>query len=317
MKSVKKAQKKSLYLSVAIITKNRPTDVIDCLSAFNRQTVIPFECIIIDSSTNLRTKQVVQNLKKTSTYPIHYIYEPRHGFPIARNRVLKSAQSDWVAFTDDDCIVDQHWVEFYVRSISNHPHAAAIAGQSESYYPDDIISHATTLNELHWKANGRSGTTILDLETLDNKNVAYNLAFLKKKRIRYDEKRAGIYHGASDDCDLGMQIQQTGGKAYYDSSIVVYHKDLTDIRSYTKRLIDRSLAHATYEQKWHTYRQSLGRRAVKQIRFLPFFRLYAMQHSLSPLKRAVLVFLLLYSSLLIRCVKLYVRLKKNSVLLYV
>ena len=298
-------------LSISIITKNRPSEVSSCLNSIKRQTVPPDEFIVVDSSTTQQTKRIIHAFKKTVRYPVYYIYEPRSGFPVARNHVLKKAKNQWVAFTDDDCITDQFWISQLKHAIACHPTAAAIAGESKSWYPNDIISIATMFNETHWKSRVRDGEQILDLETLDNKNVAYNLTFFKKNHITYDESRGKAYFGASDDCDLGMQIQRAGGEAFYNPKIIVYHKDLTTLATYSKRFMMRSFAHATYENKWRQFRGTVNIRRNNQMRFLPFFRYFVRRNKLNIARSILLFTLLVYTSVLVQCIKLYIRSKST------
>ena len=140
-----------------------------------------------------------------------------------------------------------------------------------------------------------------------NKNVAYNLRFFKKHNIRYDESRTK-YFGASDDCDLGMQIQQHGGGAYYDPSALVYHKDLLTFWSYTKRIISRSLAHATYENKWRAFRRTIRIPKKARSRFSSFFPGFIKENGLTVLQGVQLLALLVYTSIVVKTIKLYIRL---------
>ena len=140
-----------LRVSLGIITKNRSHDLIACLASIEKQTTPPDEILIVDSSTD--TKRV--------RYPVCYMYEPKPGFPNARNLVLDHAKNQWVIFTDDDCVTNSHWIERFQQVISARPDAAAIAGESKSWFPDDIISLTTMFNEMHWKSRARRGNRIV------------------------------------------------------------------------------------------------------------------------------------------------------------
>jgi glycosyltransferase involved in cell wall biosynthesis len=306
MKSIHQTTQRNYPLSVAIITKNRPHDVHSCLESLRRQTVPPDEFIVVDSSTKKETKDSIETFASTVRYPVIYIHEPRLGFPVARNHVLRKAKNRWVAFTDDDCVIDPNWVKQIKNTIKEHPRLAAIAGESQPYFVHNMISQVTNFNEQHWKKRVIRHKDILDLETLDNKNVAYNLNFFRLHHIRYDEGRTQFF-GASDDCDLGMQIQQSGGQAICNPDMIVYHKDLVDLCSYTKRIITRAQAHATYERKWKLYRKTMHFESFKQIRFLKFYATYIDEHGLNLFESFILFSLLIYSSLLNKCVKFYTK----------
>ena len=241
-------------ITIAIITKNRPADLETCLTSLHKQSLHADELIIVDSSTDDRTKQVVDKQKK-QWKKCSYLYESKKGFPIARNRALKKTQSQWIVFTDDDCIAEHHWIASLLQAIHRHPSAAAVAGLSKTAYPTNIIACATEINEWYWKYAARKNNQIIDLETLDNKNVAYNITFLKTYHISYDEKRVKEYSGASDDCDMGMQIQQNNGTAFFEKHMTVYHKDKINFLEYCKWKFQSTLAHASYEKKWNIYRK--------------------------------------------------------------
>lgn len=247
---------KKISICIAIITKDRVTDLARCIDSLHNQTVKAQEIIVVDSSTDTKTKQLMDRERKkwrTCTY----IFEQRKGFPIARNRALRKTTAQWIAFTDDDCIVDKQWIASLAQSIRRHPSAAAIAGQSNTAYPDNLIACATEANEWYWKYISRQKNRITDLESLDNKNVAYNRRFLETHHITYDEHRVTEYLGASDDCDIGMQIQQAGGYAFFEKKMIVCHKDKTDFISYCIWKYRSTLAHASYERKWFHSRNAM------------------------------------------------------------
>jgi GT2 family glycosyltransferase len=264
------------------------------------QTVKADELIIVDSSTDDKTKRMVDKQKKRWK-KCSYLYEPNKGFPIARNRALKKTQSQWIVFTDDDCIADSHWITSLIQAIHRHPDAAAVAGRSKTAYPTNLVACATELNEWYWKYAARKNNHIIDLESLDNKNVAYNTAFLKAHNITYDEKRVQEYFGASDDCDIGMHIQQKGGTAFFEKNMIVFHKDKTDFYDYCKWKFQSTLAHASYEKKWRTYRKDhIHHIKPKKI---PYAFAYCKKRNISWERTVILFFLLSITFCIIRYAK--------------
>ncbi len=289
-------------ITLAIITKNRPSELRACLDSLVKQTIPVDELLIVDSGTKLPEQYVKETYRKYFR-KLTYLYEPRSGFPFARNRALITATYQWLAFTDDDCVVDGKWIEQMKQAIQKFPRAAAIAGLSKTFYPCSPVARAAELNELYWKTCARRGTAILDLEALDNKNVVYNTFFLHKHAITYDEKRAPFYAGASDDCDLGMQIQKAGGKAYYCESMIIYHKDPQSLQSYVRGKIFRTSAHATYERQWKDYRDSLQNRKTPERKW-NFFRRYVKVNQINLPNAMVLLLLLGLTFIIIRYTKI-------------
>jgi len=268
-------------ISIAIITKDRAQHLSECLRSLQAQRFVRGdELIVIDSSPNKATKLQIQSIKHHFPIPITYVKEPIPGFPVARNRAIKKALHAWSVFIDDDCIASRDWVSMIRKSIRKRPGAAVIAGATRTYYRNNVYSIAVEINELFWKIAHRRHGRISDLETIDNKNTIYNTAFLKKNRIAYDEKLT-LFNGGSEDCDHGRQIQQAGGKGYYNNSLLVFHKDTRSFFTYFSRVFVRSGGHAVYEMKWASHkstkpytRRSMSRFLIlyfKKNRFPPWF----------------------------------------------
>lgn len=237
-------------VSVVIVTKNRVNDLQHCLGAILTNLRIPDEIIIIDNNSSDNTQSVVSALQKNVTVPICHIRFKGKGYPALYNQGLLHAQSDWVAFIDDDCVADIHWLEELYCSIRTYPTVAAIMGWCETYYSKNVYSQATLLFDHDWKNRSIEGNVVKDLEVLDNKNVAYNAAFLKKHSVQYDEQRIVVQNGAAEDCDIGIQIQSAGGTAVCNKKMLIHHKDPTNWIWFMKKQIASIKSYRSLSSKW-------------------------------------------------------------------
>lgn len=100
-------------VSVIIITRNRPQMLADCLAHLLRQEFTHFEIVVIDSSSNDKTAQLMQAWP-LATYV--RIRDAKNNMPQARNTGISYAQGDVVAFIDDDCMVSQEWLACLVSA---------------------------------------------------------------------------------------------------------------------------------------------------------------------------------------------------------
>lgn len=111
--------------SIAICTRERPDDLRRCLDALMQLPDDGQEILVIDNcpSTN-ETQKLVEN------YPsVKYILEKRKGLDVARNRALKEAQHEIVAFTDDDATPDPLWLRSLLRNF-NSPLVMCVTGMT-------------------------------------------------------------------------------------------------------------------------------------------------------------------------------------------
>ena len=85
-------------ISVIVPTYNSSLFISKTLKSIINQTLKPYEVIIIDDGSNDGTKDWV----KESFQDIRYIYQKNQGVSSARNKGIKYACGDWVAFLDSD-----------------------------------------------------------------------------------------------------------------------------------------------------------------------------------------------------------------------
>jgi cellulose synthase/poly-beta-1,6-N-acetylglucosamine synthase-like glycosyltransferase len=93
--------------TVAICTHERPDDLARALGAVTSLSAPAHEILVVDNApVTARTRSVV------AQFPgVRYIVEPRKGLNVARNRALREATGDVVAFTDDDATPEPAWLE--------------------------------------------------------------------------------------------------------------------------------------------------------------------------------------------------------------
>jgi len=94
-------------VSLAICTRNRAESLARTLDSVSQITYPNFEVIVIDNAPDdERTAELL-----TGRFPhFRYVREPRPGLDNARNRAIREASGEIVAFTDDDTVVDAHWL---------------------------------------------------------------------------------------------------------------------------------------------------------------------------------------------------------------
>ena len=117
------------HLSVGVIipTRNRADMLHNTLEALTRQTRAPDEVIVVDNGSTDNTRQVIERFE--DLLPVRYFYEPVPGAGQARNTGIRHANSEVLAFTDDDCIPDSDWLHFIELSFLRDPAIGMVAGK--------------------------------------------------------------------------------------------------------------------------------------------------------------------------------------------
>ena len=244
----------SKKVSVVIVTKNRENDLKQCLGSLLTQSSKLDQLVIVDNNSSDNTQEIAENLQKNSNFLIKYVLEKKVGYPTIYNRGLKEAKYDWVAFIDDDCVAEIDWFEKIKSrvSLSKAQDLIAILGFADTYQKNNVFSLVTNFFDYIWKEAGHFSGRVTDFEILDNKNIVYNKKLLLKNSLIFDETRVKEMNGASEDCDLGRQINSVSGKAFYDKKIIVSHKDPNNFLWFWKKYLASVRAYRSFSNKWQT-----------------------------------------------------------------
>ena len=93
--------------TVAVCTRERPDDLARTLQGLVGQRHRGHELLVVDNAPlSIRTRQVVERFPG-----VRYVCEPQIGLNVARNRALREAAGDIVAFTDDDATPEPEWLD--------------------------------------------------------------------------------------------------------------------------------------------------------------------------------------------------------------
>jgi len=101
-------------ISVVVCTYNRCESLKDTLQSLLSQRIagrFTYEVIVVDNNSRDETKTVFTSFQSHTSIPLRYVFEENQGVAHARNRGIEEAQGDIIAFTDDDCIPDIHWLQ--------------------------------------------------------------------------------------------------------------------------------------------------------------------------------------------------------------
>ncbi len=143
-------------IAVVVPTVGRWSELERCLSSLEHQADGPPEkCICVLSG---HTDALPQNSMRPW---IHVVREPRRSPGAARNAGLAIADTDWVAFIDDDCIAPPTWLRTLTRVVLERP-GMAIAGGAviEPDRPGTVYQLMRMLNymrsptTLKWRGDG-------------------------------------------------------------------------------------------------------------------------------------------------------------------
>ncbi|XAZ21036.1 glycosyltransferase (plasmid) [Sinorhizobium sp. B11] len=128
-------------VSLLICTKDRPDELARCLASIPSQSLSPVEVIVVDNaSAGDGTRRVVEAAGAT------YVREDRIGLDFARNAAVRAASTEFVAFTDDDVVLHERWLENLMKAF-DRPEIGCVTGL---VLPGELSTPAQLIFETHW-----------------------------------------------------------------------------------------------------------------------------------------------------------------------
>lgn len=143
----------SLTAAVVIATRDRPDDLVRCLSALHAQSeVAPAEILVVDDGS---APPIEAAALRGGAIPVRVLSTGGVGPATARNAGARAATTDVVLFTDDDTIPASGWVAAAMRRLDEHPGEVAVEGPvtSPAYDPLHAYSVQADAPGHHWTCN--------------------------------------------------------------------------------------------------------------------------------------------------------------------
>ncbi|SCB61678.1 Glycosyltransferase, GT2 family [Rhizobium aethiopicum] len=140
-RSVAETPLRNRDVSILICTKDRPEELRRCLASIPEQSLRPVEIIVVDNaSAGDATRRVVEEAGAT------YVREDRVGLDYARNAAVRAAKTEFVAFTDDDVVLHDRWLENLMKAF-DRPEIGCVTGL---ILPGELATPAQYIFEKHW-----------------------------------------------------------------------------------------------------------------------------------------------------------------------
>ncbi|RRJ92194.1 glycosyltransferase family 2 protein [Flavobacterium macacae] len=103
--------------SVIMSTYNSEEWLEKVIWGFSVQTDLDFEIIIADDGSKPKTKELLDNLREQVSMPLIHVWQEDNGFQKSQilNKAIVASNSDYLIFTDGDCIPRKDFVETHLH----------------------------------------------------------------------------------------------------------------------------------------------------------------------------------------------------------
>lgn len=214
-------------ISIVVCTHNRAAMLAEALqSLFDLETAgeFSYEVVVIDNASTDATQQAVAAAAARSNAPLRGVYEPQKGIVPARNRGIREARGQWIAFFDDDQFSDPFWLAELFRG-ARAKDCRVVGGAVHLALPDDCQ------RQLHPAVRMLLGESILSDKPLKyGGRLTPGCGNLMIERSVFDD--VGTFQtaidGRGEDTDLFMRIERANIAAWYMPTAIIHHLTPTE-----------------------------------------------------------------------------------------
>jgi GT2 family glycosyltransferase len=121
------------FVSVVVCTRDRVDKLAACLPSLLALHYPHYEVIVVDNAP--RTTATADLIAgRYGAHPnLRYVREDMPGLSAGRNRGISIARGEIIAITDDDVVVDRHWLSEIVTGFQHNPAIACVTGPIYAY----------------------------------------------------------------------------------------------------------------------------------------------------------------------------------------
>ena len=211
-------------ISIVVCTYNGSLKLENTLASFSRLCAaeVPWELVVVDNCSTDNTAHVIGRFAATSPISVRYVFEPEQGKSFALNTGVRAARGDLLAFTDDDVMVDQHWLTSLERIFAQFD-CIGVAGRVVPVWWEpkpEWLEPEDHQEVVHFEYGEEPRK--LDLPP-NGANMAFRrIAFEKYGLFRVDVGKTKDACGI-EDREFGVRLLTAGQNIVYAPQAVIYH----------------------------------------------------------------------------------------------
>ena len=209
-----------MTVSLIICTRNRARQLSDTLGKLEQlQVPESWDLVLVDNGSTDDTKAVIEQCRNIISGKLISISEPQAGVARARNLGWKTSRNPYIAFIDDDCYPDPHYLDAIIKCFEEDTRLGFIGGRVLLY---DSSDYHITVQEGEQRKEIPPGTFI-PAGFIHGANFAFRRAALESVGGFDENFGPGSLFRSGDDVEILARMSAAGWYGAYDPRPLVYH----------------------------------------------------------------------------------------------
>jgi GT2 family glycosyltransferase len=252
--------------SVVVPTHHRPDRLVACIDSILAGEYPDYEVLVIDNAPRRPGTAALLRRRYRDDARVRRVAEPRPGAVRARATGLAAAQGEFVAFVDDDTVVDRAWLTAIARAFSAAEDVAAV---TTLILPWEL----ETLPQLWLEQFGGYGKgfrrQVFDRREGSSRDSLYpyspgtygsgaSMAFHTRtlRELGGFDCRLAI---GGEDLDLFLKVILSGHRLVYEPAAIAWHKHPSDYQSLRRTVFRYGAGLAALMTKWCFSNRAIAR----------------------------------------------------------
>lgn len=208
-------------VSVVVCSYNGSRTLRKCLDSLVWLEYPHYEIILVDDGSTDGTAEIAAQFPQ-----VVYYHQENQGLSVARNVGARMAQGEIVAYTDDDCVVDEHWLHYLVQAMQDQQ-VEGIGGPNLTPDFDGWVAKCVAASP------GNPSHVMLDDRHAEHV-PGCNMAFRRSTLLEIGGFDAQ-FRVAGDDVDICWRLLDAGLSIGYAPGAMVWHHRRATVKAYLKQ----------------------------------------------------------------------------------
>ena len=176
-------------ISLAIISKNRPDVLIECIEDIQKKIPNDVDIIVVDSSESQKDKINLNNYltnkqkENTNKFFFEQVDLKMGGQPAQRNICIKYCQTEYILFIDDDCFFRENTYKEFLKFLKLNIHKPILGVRiNQSTTEAFSYSNLPKMSLIKWSSGSFNieSNMIVEVQHLQGTFMCFNLIKLKE-----------------------------------------------------------------------------------------------------------------------------------------
>jgi GT2 family glycosyltransferase len=228
-------------ITVVLCTRDRPESLRQAIASLLAIDFPDFEILIVDNASATNASQLV--VEEVDDPRIRLVFEQLPGLARARNRGVLLASHEFIAFTDDDVMVDSHWLTGLMDGFNAADDVACVCGMvptgelrsfAQAYFDGRVTWGRSCIQRLYRLATPPEGQVLFPFQ-VGQYGTGANFGMRRSTLIElggFDEALGvGSPTRGGEDIDMFVRVLLAGHALVYQPSALVWHRHRADVAS--------------------------------------------------------------------------------------